>query len=418
MAMQLPLAQFPRPPRWPHLWARGRRLLGRSRALTVLALILISTAVLGLTFAINPQWDLALTRGFYDPATKQFPLTFNPTISWLRDQAVFVTIACMACLAASVALKLVLPQRRMVIPGRAVIFLVLTFALGPGLLVNGILKEHWSRPRPAEVTEFGGDKAFMPWWDPRGGCDQNCSFVSGETSTSAWTLAPAILVPGPLGTATIAAAAMFTLGMGVMRFVVGGHFFTDVLFAFLFTSLLIWTVHGLIYRWPKTALDDDKIERAIGGFGLFIRNDMTGPLQHHIAAAWQLVRDGVSTVHNFTHRLAAGHKPEASRPDVSSLGPLGIDPELMGRVQDLREAYLGAPEGRIVAEALELFITDRLRAEPEVKRRYEEARKRRLGLSGSTVRLVANEQSHDEKDNADSAGNVVALPSSPASESS
>jgi lipid A 4'-phosphatase len=294
--MQRPLAQFPwTPPRipyWTPIWSRVRRLVGNNPARTVLTLILVSTAALGLAFAIKPQWDLALTRGFYDPTTKQFPLTFNPTISWLRDQAVFVTVACLACLGTSVALKLVLPERRMLIPGRAVIFLVLTFALGPGLLVNGILKEYWSRPRPAEVIEFGGDKVFMPWWDPRGGCDQNCSFVSGETATSAWTLAPAILIPGPLGTAAIGAAIVFTLGMGVMRFIVGGHFFTDVAFAILFTALLIWTVHGLIYRWPRTTLDEDKIERAIGGFGLFIRDDMIGRLRHRVAAAWLRLRAG------------------------------------------------------------------------------------------------------------------------------
>jgi lipid A 4'-phosphatase len=291
--MQLPSERFRWTTPWTPLWVRGRHLLGDSLARTVLVLILISTAVVGLAFSTNPQWDLALTRVFYDPATKQFPLTFNPTISWLRDQAVFITIACMTCLVVSVVLKLILPGRRMLVSGRAVIFLVLTFALGPGLLVNGILKEYWSRPRPAEVTEFGGDKAFMPWWDPRGGCDQNCSFVSGETSTSAWTLAPAILIPGPLGTAAIGAAIIYTLGMGVMRFVVGGHFFTDVVFAFLFTSLLIWTVHGFIYRWPRTALDEDKIERAVAHVGLFVQ-ELLAPLRRAFAAVLRKLRDRVS----------------------------------------------------------------------------------------------------------------------------
>ena len=58
---------------------------------------------------------------------------------------------------------------------------------------------------------------------------------------------------------------------------------------------------------------------------------------------------------------------------------LGLDDELIGRVQDFREGYFGAPEYRIVAEALEFFMRDRLKAEPEVKRRYEAARKMRLG---------------------------------------
>jgi len=300
MATQRPPAPLmTRPPVRP-----GKHPLKHYLGRTLLALILIATAVLGLAFAIHPEWDLALTRSFYDPATRQFPLTFNPVISWLRDQAVLVTIAFMACLLTSVGLKVILPERRMLIPGRAVIFLLLTFALGPGLLVNGILKEYWSRPRPAEVVEFGGDKAFMPWWDPRGGCDQNCSFVSGETSTATWALAPAVLVPGPLGVAAIGAAVTYAFGMGAMRFVVGGHFFTDLAFAILFTSLLIWIVHGLIYRWPRTALNEERVEQAIGAVGLFIRNDLLEFLRHRGVAGRHYLRERVADARNFLRRLA------------------------------------------------------------------------------------------------------------------
>ena len=35
----------------------------------------------------------------------------------------------------------------------------------------------------------------MPWWDPRGDCPKNCSFVAGEPSGAFWTLAPAALTP-------------------------------------------------------------------------------------------------------------------------------------------------------------------------------------------------------------------------------
>jgi lipid A 4'-phosphatase len=238
-------------------------------ARTTLVLILVAIVVVGVAFAICPDWDLALTRPFYDPATKQFPLSANPAINWLRNKAVFITIACLACLGASLVLKIIRPERQMWIPGRAVIFIALTFVLGPGILVNWALKEHWSRPRPAEVVEFGGDKPFMPWWDPRGACEQNCSFVSGETSTATWTLAAAVLIPGAMGTVAIGTAVTYTIAMAVMRLLVGGHFFTDVVFAILFTSLLIWIAHGLIYRWPQTALDEKAIEHAIARAGSF-----------------------------------------------------------------------------------------------------------------------------------------------------
>ena len=43
----------------------------------------------------------------------------------------------------------------------------------------------------------------------------------------------------------------------------GGHFFTDTVFAGVFTFLIIWVVHGLIYRWPRTRTTDEAVERAI-----------------------------------------------------------------------------------------------------------------------------------------------------------
>jgi hypothetical protein len=78
-----------------------------------------------------------------------------------------------------------------------------------------------------------------------------------------------------------------------------------------------------------------------------------------------------------------------ARPSKGSrLKLLGLEEELIGRVQDFREGYFGAPEYRIVAEALEHFMRDRLKAEPEVRRRYEEARKARLSLKERRLRIV------------------------------
>ena len=56
--------------------------------------------------------------------------------------------------------------------------------------------------------------------------------------------------------------------MAAMRIAAGGHFFTDTLFASVFTYLIIWLAYALIYRWPRTRLDDELIERAIGRIGL------------------------------------------------------------------------------------------------------------------------------------------------------
>jgi membrane-associated phospholipid phosphatase len=119
--------------------------------------------------------------------------------------------------------------------------------------VNGILKDHWHRPRPVQVTEFGGDEAYVDWWNPRGTCEHNCSFVSGEASAAAWMFAPAMLAPPQWRIAAFAAASIFTLVISVSRMAAGGHFFTDVLFAVLLMLILLSVAYHFIFRWRQTA---------------------------------------------------------------------------------------------------------------------------------------------------------------------
>ena len=61
-----------------------------------------------------------------------------------------------------------------------------------------------------------------------------------------------------------------------------------------------------------------------------------------------------------------------------SLADFGLHENLIGQILDLREAFLGAPEHRVVAHALEWYLTKGINAEPELKRRYEEAQRKRL----------------------------------------
>lgn len=245
---------------------------GRCASDRILMLIVLSAAVTGIVFAAKPEFDIELTRRFFDPATQRFPLAHDPLLNWLRDQAMWVVFVSAGCAVAAVVVKLLRPSRPMPMPGRAVIFMIVTLALGPGILVNGILKEHWARPRPGEVIEFGGDKAFVPWWDSRGTCDSNCSFVSGETATATWLLAPAVLVPGAWRVAAVGAALLFTAAMAALRLAFGAHFFTDVAFAFLLTALLVWIGHALCYRWPRMVSSDAAIDRGIGRLAYGVRD--------------------------------------------------------------------------------------------------------------------------------------------------
>jgi membrane-associated phospholipid phosphatase len=211
-------------------------------------LIAVLLGVTGLVFAIDPRLDLQITALFFDQATRRFPAASDPLAIWVRGATTWIFAGFAICVTAAALARVLLPRRRLPFSARTVAFLALSLALGPGLLVNGLLKEHWSRPRPGEVVEFGGTLQFMPWWDPRGGCDQNCSFVSGETSGAAWTVAPALLVPGGLRIVALGAAGVFTVAIGTLRVAFGGHFASDAIFAALLTLAVIWAMYGLVLR--------------------------------------------------------------------------------------------------------------------------------------------------------------------------
>jgi lipid A 4'-phosphatase len=230
---------------------------------TGLIIALGTAATVGLVFGIWPDLDLKLAAPFFDPDRGGFWRAYDPSYWRARDAATWlIALIVMPAVVALIA-KLIRPRRPMLIPGRAILLMLATLALGPGLVTNLVLKEHWGRPRPIDVAEFGGAEHFRPWWDPRGDCPKNCSFVGGEPSGAFWTLAPAVLVPPQWRAVAYSAALAFGSAVGVLRMVVGAHFFSDVVFAGVLTFLVIWVAHGWIYRWPKSAISDATVERLI-----------------------------------------------------------------------------------------------------------------------------------------------------------
>jgi len=234
---------------------------------TGLAIALAIAALAGLILGVFPQLDLDVAARFYEPATHSFSAAKWNWATPARDAATFFITLIIGLVFLAVAGKVLLPQRRMPIGGRAALFLAVTLALGPGLLANVILKDHSGRMRPVDVVQFGGTERFTPWWDPRGPCPNNCSFIAGEASGGFWTLAPAALVPPQWRPLAYAGALAFGAALGLLRMAGGGHFLSDVIFAGVLMFVVIWTCHGLIYRWRRTRLTDAAVERPLEQFG-------------------------------------------------------------------------------------------------------------------------------------------------------
>ncbi|HEY1779570.1 MAG TPA: phosphatase PAP2 family protein [Roseiarcus sp.] len=197
-------------------------------------------------FAIWPELDLAGARYFYHQGG------FFGRNEFQRFARDFFRVTPFVVLAAYAALWLANrlgSKLRWAPSGRAMIFLIATMIIGPGLIVNLGFKDHWHRPRPIQTRDFNGPDPFMPWYDDNGGCKRNCSFPSGEASTGFWMVAPASVLPPPWRGLAIIAAFAFGFGASLLRLAFGGHYLSDVLLGGLVTLIFIEIVRRVI--WPK-----------------------------------------------------------------------------------------------------------------------------------------------------------------------
>ncbi|MDB5318280.1 MAG: Membrane-associated enzyme (Acid phosphatase) superfamily [Rhodospirillales bacterium] len=209
-------------------------------------LTLLATLMCGAVFALWPELDLEVARLFLRDGAFAGSGASARALRWL--------LYVLPSAALGGAALMWLAGR---LGGRRFLFLVLSMALGPGLLVNVILKDHWHRPRPVQTMEFGGPDPFRPWYRFDGACEKNCSFVSGETSAAAWLVAPASLAPPPLQLPAIVLALGVAAATGATRMAFGGHYLSDVLFAILFSLLVAQGLARLLHRTETTPPKDE-----------------------------------------------------------------------------------------------------------------------------------------------------------------
>lgn len=117
-----------------------------------------------LIFALFPGLDLALARLFFDAETGTFPWQANGFAAFLRDGAMWLSWAIAAPSIVAVVVKLIWPNKPLLVKGRTVAFFLITIIMSAGVLSNAGFKGHWGRPRPSDVIEFRGPWHFKNWW--------------------------------------------------------------------------------------------------------------------------------------------------------------------------------------------------------------------------------------------------------------
>ena len=216
---------------------------GRIEA-AILALVFVLAA---LVFTLWPQLDLQIAALFYS-AQEGFALDRLPIVKavywgvWGGSRLAVITVI-LLWLASFVFRRGWLASRR-----RWFGFLALAFALGPGLIADAGLKNHWGRARPHQIENFGGARHFTPALVPAAECDRNCSFVSGH-ATGAFALMAFGWLAAPRRRAQwLGVAALSGTLVGFVRVIQGGHFASDVVFAFYAVWLGCWLAATLLAR--------------------------------------------------------------------------------------------------------------------------------------------------------------------------
>src|SRR5258708_35255413 len=108
--------------------------------------------VVGLLFGLYPELDLKLSAMFYDAAAKTFPLKINAIAAVARDGAMWIAWGLALPSIVALVVKLIRPDRPLLISGRAITFLLLTLFVSPGGLPHLPFTSYLGRPPPALVT--------------------------------------------------------------------------------------------------------------------------------------------------------------------------------------------------------------------------------------------------------------------------
>ena len=225
-------------PGW--LWKHGLWMVGLGFLLSALLATLV-------------DMDPRLSGYFYDPTAAQqwFLKTAGPWI-WLYRYGELPTwvLAIGAVLVWGGSLY----RHSWVCYRRACALIVLAIMLGPGLLVNGVLKPLWGRPRPAQAELFGGSRPYQPWWQP-GHRGSGRSFPSGHAAMGYVLVLGTCLVPRRrsawLRGLVLGGALAYGSLLGATRIIQGGHFLSDVLWSGSLMCFLVATLQAVL---PTPAL--------------------------------------------------------------------------------------------------------------------------------------------------------------------
>jgi lipid A 4'-phosphatase len=208
-----------------------------------------------ISVVVWPNLDLIVSSWFYTSG-EGFFLADHPAFVFMHVLAVRGAWALGFGFAACVLMTAFLRKNIAGINAKSWLFLLLALLIGPVLIANVGLKDHWGRARPREVMEFGGTAAFSPALQPQPAATRNGSFVSGDGAFGFYLPCFAYLVPlnsnrknsRQVFWCAMAAGGAFAFD----RLAMGGHFLSDNLFAALLMLTATAALHAVMFGRDTT----------------------------------------------------------------------------------------------------------------------------------------------------------------------
>jgi lipid A 4'-phosphatase len=285
----------------------------------------VLTVAIIIVFAAT-DLDITSARPFYHPGqTNAWSVASQPLWSLFYKSAPWITGS--LALAGTAALINGLVRKEARRSRTHGLFILLCVAIGPGLIVNGILKDHWGRARPRQIVEFGGKHTYTQPLVP--GDAHGKSFPCGHCSVGyLYGVGWWIWRRRSLWASSTSLVAGLTIGtlQGFGRLAAGGHFLSDNLWAGL---IALGLAHVLYYYVLRIPAREDAVS------SLYPRIEQDRRFRYASVAGASLLGAGiviggiVASPHfiDLSHRVSLdGHR---ARPEVIEILAEQLDVELV-----------------------------------------------------------------------------------------
>ena len=205
-------------------------------ALTYILILVFTTIVV---FLLSPVLDIKLAAIPYNHTTHAF---YGETHLWCKVVYYGVSVATTLLIIIPPVIfllkyKKATPASRQTLK-RMLMISYLSLIIGPGLIANSYFKQHWGRARPYQVMRDHHPFSFP--WQPHSNRPADNSFPSGHVTIGAFLGIP--LIAARRRKIGLALCASGFILVGVVRWLQGGHYFSDILMA----GIIVWFVNALV----------------------------------------------------------------------------------------------------------------------------------------------------------------------------